>query len=178
MYPIMQPNLERALFPYRKTTGKSPVPTVSRSTVKAHSTGPAKCEDSKSMRTLEAMAKSSIIPPGLRLAADAMARAAPHAPPCPSRSSPTLDTRVLALEVEREDHQLDRSLGVEMRRAFVLRVAPGFDFDNNKVEGWVEDVDTGRELRFRSAPDLLAFLSKCVKESAKKRNEDQEGQPS
>jgi len=64
-----------------------------------------------------------------------------------------------------------------MRRAFVLRIAPDFDFDNNKVEGWVEEVDTGRDLRFRSAPDLLAFLSRCVKESAKQR-EDQEGQPS
>jgi hypothetical protein len=64
-----------------------------------------------------------------------------------------------------------------MRHAFVLRIAPDFDFDNNKVEGRVEEVDTGRELRFRSAPDLLTFLSKCVKESAKKK-EDQEGQPS
>ncbi len=53
-----------------------------------------------------------------------------------------------------------------MRRAFVLRIAPDFDFENGKVEGWVEDVDTGRELKFRSGPDLLTFLSKCVKESA------------
>lgn len=64
-----------------------------------------------------------------------------------------------------------------MRRAFVLRIAPDFDFENNQVDGWVEEVDTGRELRFRSAADLLTFLSKCVKESAKKK-EDQEGQPS
>ncbi|MGA9641557.1 MAG: hypothetical protein WBQ72_09195 [Terriglobales bacterium] len=64
-----------------------------------------------------------------------------------------------------------------MRRAFVLRIAPDFDSDNDRVEGWVEEVDTGRELKFRSAPDLLTFLSKCVKESAKKK-EDQEGQTS
>jgi hypothetical protein len=64
-----------------------------------------------------------------------------------------------------------------MRHAFVLRIAPDFDFDNNKVEGWVEEVDTGRELKFRSAPDLLTFLSACVKESAK-RKEDQGGQAS
>jgi len=64
-----------------------------------------------------------------------------------------------------------------VRRAFVLRIAPDFDFEDNKVEGWVEEVDTGRELRFRSAPDLLTFLSKCVKESAKEK-EDQEGQTS
>jgi hypothetical protein len=64
-----------------------------------------------------------------------------------------------------------------MRLAFVLRIAPDFDSDNDRVEGWVEEVDTGRELKFRSAPDLLTFLSKCVKESAKKK-EDQEGQTS
>ncbi len=64
-----------------------------------------------------------------------------------------------------------------MRRAFVLRIAPDFDSDNDRVEGWVEEVDTGRELKFRSAPDLLTFLTKCVKESAKKK-EDQEGQTS
>ena len=64
-----------------------------------------------------------------------------------------------------------------MRRAFVLRIAPDFDFENGQVEGWVEEVDTGRELRFRSVPDLLTFLSKCMKESAKK-NEDPEGQTS
>lgn len=64
-----------------------------------------------------------------------------------------------------------------MRRAFVLRIAPDFDFDNGKVEGWVEEVDTGRELKFRSVSDLLTFLSKCVKESGKKK-ETQEGEPS
>jgi hypothetical protein len=61
-----------------------------------------------------------------------------------------------------------------MRLAFVLRIERDFDFENGKVEGWVEDVDRGRELKFRSAPDLLTSLSKCVKESAKKK-EDQEG---
>ncbi len=64
-----------------------------------------------------------------------------------------------------------------MRRAFVLRIAPDFDSGNDRVEGWVEEVDTGRELKFRSAPDLLTFLSKCVKESGKKKK-DQEGEPS
>jgi hypothetical protein len=64
-----------------------------------------------------------------------------------------------------------------MRRAFVLRIAPDFDFENGKVEGRVEEVDTGRELKFRSAPELLTFLSKCVKESAKQK-ENQESEPS
>jgi hypothetical protein len=50
-----------------------------------------------------------------------------------------------------------------MRRAFVLRVATDCDFDNGKVEGRVEEVDTGRELKFRSVPDLFGFLSKCLK---------------
>lgn len=65
------------------------------------------------MRALEAKAKTSISPPGLRLAADAIARpAASHALPSPSRPSPTLDTRVLALEVGREGHYLNGSKGV------------------------------------------------------------------
>lgn len=59
-----------------------------------------------------------------------------------------------------------------MRRAFVLRIPADFDCDKGKVEGWVEEVDTGRELKFQTAPELLAFLSKCMKESAMK-NEDQ-----
>lgn len=43
------------------------------------------------MRALEAKAKTSISPPGLRLAADAIARpAASHALPSPSRPSGTL----------------------------------------------------------------------------------------
>jgi len=51
-----------------------------------------------------------------------------------------------------------------MRRAFALRVAPDSDFDTGKVAGWVEEVDTGREVRFRSVSGLLEFLSKSLKE--------------
>jgi len=53
-----------------------------------------------------------------------------------------------------------------MRRAFVLRVTPDSDFESGQVDGRVEEVDTGRELKFRSVPDLVAFLSKCLKEDA------------
>jgi len=90
---------------------------------------------------------------------------------------PTLDTRIPALEVGTRSSPFIRKRESHMRRAFVLRIAPDFDFDNGKVEGWVEEVDTGRELKFRSVSDLLTFLSKCVKESGKKK-ETQEGEPS
>lgn len=59
-----------------------------------------------------------------------------------------------------------------MRYAFVLRIAPDSDFDNGRLVGRVEEVDTGRELKFRSVPELVAFLSKCVKDGAP--NTDQE----
>ena len=55
-----------------------------------------------------------------------------------------------------------------MRRAFVLKVAPDSDFVAGTVEGWVEDVDSGRELKFRSVPQLLEFLSAALKDSGKR----------
>jgi len=53
-----------------------------------------------------------------------------------------------------------------MRYAFVLRIAPDSDFDNGKVKGRVEEVDTGRESKFRSVSELMAFLAKCMKDGA------------
>ena len=39
------------------------------------------------------------------------------------------------------------------------------DFDTHpaerRVAAWIEEVDTGRELRFRSTDELLAFLCHC-----------------
>jgi hypothetical protein len=52
-----------------------------------------------------------------------------------------------------------------VRGAFVLRISPGSDFENGKVEGRVEEVDTGLEGKFRSVQELIAFLSKCLAHS-------------
>lgn len=52
-----------------------------------------------------------------------------------------------------------------MRRAFVLRLGAGFDPSERKLSGWIEEVDTGRELHFKSSEELLAFLSRSSEEA-------------
>ena len=37
-----------------------------------------------------------------------------------------------------------------MREAFVLRLAPDSDPETRQFVGWIEEVDTARELRFTS----------------------------
>jgi hypothetical protein len=59
-------------------------------------------------------------------------------------------------------------LTVEMKRAFVLKLDDGIDINEGVAAGYVEDVATGRELRFRSAKQLLEFLEEVVKNT----NED------
>lgn len=48
-----------------------------------------------------------------------------------------------------------------MRRAFVLQLSSETDPANRHFEGCIEEVDTGREVRFRSTAELLAFLGEC-----------------
>ena len=45
-----------------------------------------------------------------------------------------------------------------MRGAFVIRLTPETEPAQNRFAGWVEEVDSGKELRFRSAEELLQFL--------------------
>jgi hypothetical protein len=45
-----------------------------------------------------------------------------------------------------------------MRCAFVIRLGPETMPSEGRLEGWVEEVDTGKELRFRSKDELLNFL--------------------
>jgi len=49
-----------------------------------------------------------------------------------------------------------------MRDAFVLRLTPDTDPAERRIAGWIEEVDTGREIHFRSLEELLAFLEKCL----------------
>jgi hypothetical protein len=44
------------------------------------------------------------------------------------------------------------------RETFVLRLAPETEPLNRHFEGWIEHVDTGEELRFRSTDELLSLL--------------------
>ena len=45
-----------------------------------------------------------------------------------------------------------------MRGAFVIRLSAETRPDSNKFEGWAEEVDSGEEVKFRSAEELLKFL--------------------
>jgi hypothetical protein len=52
-----------------------------------------------------------------------------------------------------------------MRHAFVLTLDDSeSDPALRRFNGWIEEVDTAQELRFRSTDELLAFLAKCVDE--------------
>jgi hypothetical protein len=45
-----------------------------------------------------------------------------------------------------------------MRGAFVVQLGPKTRPTEGQFEGWVEEVDSGKELRFHSTEELLAFL--------------------
>jgi len=49
-----------------------------------------------------------------------------------------------------------------MRGAFVLRLRTDRGGTRGQIEGSVEEVDTGREIRFQSGTELLAFLRERV----------------
>ena len=46
-----------------------------------------------------------------------------------------------------------------MRCAFVVQLGSESQPAETQFEGWVEEVDSGRQLRFRSTEELLEFLS-------------------
>ena len=48
-----------------------------------------------------------------------------------------------------------------MRQAFVLQLSAGTDVARRHFVGSIEEVDTGRELRFKSTDELLDFLVQC-----------------
>jgi hypothetical protein len=47
-----------------------------------------------------------------------------------------------------------------MRGAFVVRLGPGTEFARGQLEGWVEEVDTGKRVKFQSSEELLRFLGR------------------
>jgi hypothetical protein len=51
-----------------------------------------------------------------------------------------------------------------MREAFVLQLSEESRPAERHLAGWIEEVDTGRERRFRSTDELFAFLSECLAE--------------
>jgi hypothetical protein len=49
-----------------------------------------------------------------------------------------------------------------MKRAFVIRLSPDTNPAKGKFQGHVEEVDTGRELKFRSLEEFLTFVQECT----------------
>jgi hypothetical protein len=52
-----------------------------------------------------------------------------------------------------------------MRGAFVLQLGSETKTKQHCFCGRIEEVDTGRELRFRSTQELLDFLARCFMEA-------------
>jgi hypothetical protein len=50
------------------------------------------------------------------------------------------------------------------REAFILQLSDESQPSRGELVGWIEEVDTGHELRFRSTAELLAFLERCQAE--------------
>lgn len=55
-----------------------------------------------------------------------------------------------------------------MKQAFVLQLGSETDISRRHFEGCIEEVDTGRELRFRATEELLEFLAQCF-DNARRR---------
>jgi len=51
-----------------------------------------------------------------------------------------------------------------MKQAFVLQLGSETETARLHFAGFIEEVDTGRELRFRSTNELLEFLRQCFDE--------------
>jgi hypothetical protein len=49
-----------------------------------------------------------------------------------------------------------------MKRAFVLRLSPEASPASGVFAGRVEEVDTGRNLKFKSIDEFLSFLQQCL----------------
>ena len=74
-------------------------------------------------------------------------------------------------------HSSERdSFDVMIREAFVLRLGPETEPSRRHFVGWIEEVDTGEEFRFRSTDELLAFLGQrfnLVQQHRKPQQEDE-----
>jgi hypothetical protein len=58
-----------------------------------------------------------------------------------------------------------------MRGAFVLQLGTETKPSDDDFEGWVEEVDSGKELRFHSTGELIQFLGECFRTAFPSRQE-------
>lgn len=56
-----------------------------------------------------------------------------------------------------------------MKRTFVIRLSSDTNPAKGQFQGHVEEVDTGRELKFRSLEDFLAFIQECMADGSDAR---------
>jgi len=59
---------------------------------------------------------------------------------------------------------------LDMQRAFVIKLGPQTEPKLRRFKGHVEEVDTGEELRFESADELLRFLAQRFDEAQRQAN--------
>jgi hypothetical protein len=64
-----------------------------------------------------------------------------------------------------------------MRWAFVIQLASDSNPSQRHFAGRIEEVDSARELRFRSTDELLIFLGDCFKRSGKPDNPNKPDNP-
>jgi hypothetical protein len=65
-----------------------------------------------------------------------------------------------------------------MRGAFVVQLGPETRPTEGQFEGWVEEVDSGTELRFCSSDELLRFLGQRFDLILASANKDRKGNKS
>jgi hypothetical protein len=58
-----------------------------------------------------------------------------------------------------------RNVGHVMRCEFVLKLSSETLPDQCRFDGWIEEVHSGKERRFRTTDELLAFLKECFETS-------------
>jgi len=66
-----------------------------------------------------------------------------------------------------------------MRGAFVIRLGPETDPSSGHFEGCIEEVDSGKELKFQSSGELLRFLGERFQAAFRERleNDGKSGTP-
>jgi len=58
-----------------------------------------------------------------------------------------------------------------MRGAFVLRLGPHTDPSTGHLEGSIEEIDSGKEVKFQSSAELLRFLHERFQATVKNKVE-------
>ena len=84
-------------------------------------------------------------------------------------------TRVTKIQRERHTLRSEALYPQVMQRAFVVRLGPKTEPTLGRFDGRVEEVETGEELRFWSAEELLKFLSERFDDALRRQRENKEG---